>query len=108
MVTIVWNNGQNRKELGTGKYTAQNGDFPNDVVEQVIIPFGWLAKVSRDFGEGGNQAMLEGSEMPGTPKTYNMADVGLEKALSFISVEDMTGGAADSIPGGNMPEEFGI
>lgn len=103
MVTIVWNNGQNRKELGTGKYSAEYGEIPQDVVEQVIVPFGWLAKVSRDFGEGGNQAMLIGSENPAEPKTYNMADVGLEKALSFISVEDMTGGAADSIPAG-----FGI
>ena len=97
MVKVTLNTGE-VKEFGQGEYTAERGDFPNDAVVDVSVPFGWEAKVSRDYGDAGTHIGLEGG-LPGEPKVHNMAEIGLGGAVSWIGVQDLTGGVGDKIGG---------
>lgn len=90
-VTVLWNNGAESKTLEEGSYTAQNGDFPNDVIEEVRVPFGYTAVILKDYGDEGSRRVLQGSSLPGQDAVYKMADEGLAGAVSNVKVEAALG-----------------
>ena len=91
MVTLIFEDGS-QQEFGEGEFSAQNGDFPNDTLAKVKVPFGWEAKVSKDFGDAGNRVGLQGALMPGETQVHDMAVIGLGRAVSWIGIQNLTGG----------------
>ena len=91
MVEVFWNNGENSKELGEGDHLAQNGDIPNDQIQEIHVPFGWNVFVSEHFGFGGKPRQLNGDN-PSGMKVYKASSIGLEGEISSIRVVSLTGG----------------
>ena len=82
-VTIKWNGG--KKKLGSGEYTAENGDFPNDAIEEIHVPFGESCLVYKDYGFSQGEAVLQGGDI-GQDSIFRMSEIGLEKDVSSIRV----------------------
>jgi len=97
-VKIVWDNGRHSKELGPGDYKASqgnhHGDFPNDVIEEIHVPFGMMvgASVHFTYDEKGKVTMFNGENLSGDT-IYKLKNYkGLYREISALRVSSFSEG----------------
>lgn len=84
-VKVTWDNGQQSKEFELGDYTAENGDFPNDVIEEIHVPFGVTVLAFEDYSFEGDTQPMVGSDPTGL-SVFSMKERGLDGKVSGLRI----------------------
>ena len=79
-IKVIWDGGKQSKELGVGDKTAPK-DFPNDVIEEIHVPFGMSVGVFKDMKLSGEPRLLRGDNPAGV-SVYKLSDLQLANAIS--------------------------